>query len=204
MKAFANQKYTLDEYFDLERNSEEKWEYWDGDVWCMSGASLVHEDIVSNTLHALRSRLPAGCKTSASNVRVKVPNYPPYRYPDITIVCGKREQETVSGLELLLNPQVIIEVLSPSTEAFDRGAKFTYYKSIPSLREYVMIATEDPYVTQLVKKSDDEWSIQDNRGLDAVLLLRTFDVEIPLTAIYFEVDFPPRGFIHPEIERSFR
>jgi len=118
MRAFANQEYTLEESLDLERNSEEKWEYWNGNVWCMSGASLAHEDIVLNTLHALRSRLPPGCKTSASNVRVKVPTYLPCRYPDITIVCGNREHETVSGLELLLNPFI-------SRWIFHRAASFT-------------------------------------------------------------------------------
>src|ERR1043165_2366057 len=133
MRAISKQKYTLEEYFELERNSEEKWEFWDGHVWCMSGASLIHEDIVANLIFALKSKLPKGCFAAGSNVRVKVPEFPPYRYPDVTVVCGQRMKEVVSGLEILLNPQMIIEVLSPSTEAFDRGNKFKYYKSIPSL-----------------------------------------------------------------------
>lgn len=190
MRAFANQKYTLDEYFDLERNSEEKWEYWDGDVWCMSGASFTHEDIVANLLTTLSNKLPKGCRASGSNVKVRVPAFLPYRYPDVTIVCGKRESEIVSGLEVLLNPQVIIEVLSPSTEAFDRGAKFTYYKSIPTLSEYILIATQRPYVTQFVKKSDNDWSNHDIEGFTAILALPTFSVHIPLAEIYRDVEFP--------------
>src|SRR5947208_986907 len=84
--------------------------------------------------------------------RVKVPSYLPYRYPDLTVVCGKREKETIAGLEMLINPLVIVEVLSPSTEALDRGAKFTYYKSIASLREYILIATDQPVITRFVKQ----------------------------------------------------
>ena len=200
MRAVADQKYTLEEYFELERNSEEKWEFWDGSVWSMSGASLVHEDIVSNFLHTLRSRLPDGCKTSGSNVRVKVPEFPPYRYPDLTIVCGHRESETISGLEMLLNPQAIIEVLSPSTEAFDRGAKFTYYKSIPSLREYILVAPDRAHITHLVLRDGGEWTIEDVLDIDGVLTLPTFGVDVPLADIYQGVEFPPQPFIDPETE----
>ena len=192
MRALANQNYTLDEYFDLELRSEEKWEYWNGHVWCMSGASLIHEDIVSNTLHVLRSKLPRGCRASGSNVRVKVPEYPPYRYPDLTVVCGERGREIMGGLELLVNPQMIIEVISPSTEAFDRGDKFTYYKSIPSLTEYMLIATTHPFVTHFIKQSETEWINRDKIGMDTVLPLPTFDIEISLSEIYLDVEFPER------------
>jgi len=204
MHAVSGQKYTLEEYFELERNSEEKWEFWDGNVWCMSGASIVHEDIVSNTLRAFGDKLGSDCYVSGSNVRVKVPIFPPYRYPDLTIVRGERELETVSGLEMLLNPQIIIEVLSPTTEAFDRGAKFTYYKSIPSLREYILIATDEAFVTQFIRRPDDDWIHRDTNAIDSLLLLPTFNLMVPLSEIYDRVVFPPKGFIHPETERSFQ
>lgn len=203
MRAISNQIYTLEEYFELERNSEEKWEFWDGHVWCMSGASIVHEDIVANTLKAFGKRLD-DCFVSGSNVRVKVPIYPPYRYPDLTIVCGSRDIETVSGLEMLLNPEIIIEVLSPSTEAFDRGSKFTYYKSIPSFREYILISVGDAYVTQFFKSSEDKWINQDVTGIASVLRLHSFNVEVPLSEIYRRVVFPPKGFVHPESDRSLQ
>lgn len=203
MRAIEGQAYTLEEYFELERNSEEKWEFWDGHVWCMSGASIIHEDIVSNTLRSLGDRLGDNCHVSGSNVRVKVPIYPPYRYPDLTVVCGKRIVETVSGLEMLVNPQMIIEVLSPSTEAFDRGAKFTYYRSIESLREYILIATDRPNITQISKGPGDEWFYRDLEGIDAVLSLPPFDAEIALSLIYRNVEFPPTAHVEAEPDGSF-
>jgi len=190
MRAIANQKYTLEEYFELEEQSEEKWEFWNGHVWNMSGASFAHEDIVSNTLRSLGNRLPKGCRVSGSNVKVMVPEYPPYRYPDLTVVCGERKQEIMGGLQVLLNPQMIIEVLSPSTEAFDRGAKFTYYKSISSLREYLLIATRFPHVSHFVKQGENEWVNRDANGLDSTITLPTFGVDLELAEIYLEVVFP--------------
>lgn len=201
MRAIANQKYTLEEYFEIERNSEEKWEFWDGFVWNMSGASLNHEDIVSNTLHFLRGCLKKGCRVSASNVRVKVPLYPPYRYPDLTVVCGNRERETLSGLELLTNPQMIIEVLSPSTEAFDRGAKFTYYKSIPSLTDYLLVATERAFITHFERRNEFEWINRDADGIGGILSLPTFGVELLLSEVYLDVEFPEPVIRTPEEER---
>lgn len=204
MRAFAEQKYTLEEYFELERNSEEKWEFLNGHVWCMSGASLAHEDIVANLVRSLGNRLPASCKVSGSNVRVKVPRFPPYRYPDLTIVCGRRESETLSGLEMLLNPQVIIEVLSPSTEAFDRGDKFMYYRSIPSLIEYILVTPDQAHVTQLFLRDDNEWVVRDVVGVQSTLVLATSNTEVPLSEIYRGIEFPPQGFLDPETERRFQ
>ena len=140
--------------------------------------------------------------TFASKVRVKVPVFPPYRYPDLTIVCGERESETVSGLEMLINPQAIIEVLSPSTEAFDRGAKFTNYKSILSLREYILVAPGRAHITHLVLGATGEWTIEDVLDMEGVLTLPTFRTEVPLAQIYQGVEFPPLTFIDPENERG--
>jgi len=198
MGSFAEKKYTLEEYFELEHNSEEKWEYWDGHVWNMSGASLLHEDIVSNLLHSLRRRLPRGCRVSGSNVRVDVPDYPPYRYPDLTVVCGKRESRLVNGLEILMNPQMVVEVLSPSAEAFDRGAKFSYYKSIPSLTDYLLISAAEPYVTYFRKHSADEWVQTEAKGMGASIVLPTFDIELVLSEVYVDVDFPGQKVRAPE------
>lgn len=201
MRAVKNQKYTLEEYFELERNSEEKWEFWDGHVWNMSGASFTHEDIVANMLVAFWDRLPKGCRASGSNVKVKVPAFAPYRYPDLTVVCGDRESEIIGGLEVLLNPLIIVEILSPSTEAFDRGAKFTYYKSIPSLREYLLVATDQPSITQFVRGPGDKWINEDFEGLDSELALSLPDVGIPLSEIYLDITFPEREIPNAELER---
>lgn len=127
MTALAKHKYSLEEYFEIERESEEKFEYWDGDVQSASGASQIHERIVVNVGAELRGKL-RGKKYSVfgSKLKVKVPVYSPYRYPDLSVYCGEGIYEKTGGFEVLTNPQMLIEVLSPSTEGFDRGEKFTY------------------------------------------------------------------------------
>ena len=190
MRAIADQKYTLEEYFEIEKQSEEKWEFWDGHIWNMSGASEPHERIVSNSLFHLRTLLGRGCSVYSSNLRVDVPLYPPYRYPDLTVYCGKGEFEKMSGLDVLINPQMIIEVLSPSTEAFDRGAKFTYYKSIPSLREYLLISTQMPHVSHFTKQGENEWVNRDANGIESAIKLPTLGVDLLLSEIYLDVEFP--------------
>lgn len=98
--------------------------------------------------------------------------------------------EMVEGLEVLTNPQMLVEVLSPSTEAFDRGEKFSYYKSIESFTEYLLIASTRPHVTQFVKRNEEEWIQREARGLERKLFLQIFEVEISLAEIYLDVEFP--------------
>lgn len=191
MSAIPKRKYSLDEYFEIERTSEEKFEYWDGNIWSMAGASPAHERIVVNAGAHLRELLRArGCSVFGSNLKVKVPFYTPYRYPDLSIYCGEGIYETMGGMEVLTNPQMLVEVLSPSTEAFDRGEKFTYYKSIESFTEYILIATNQPHVTQFIKRNEQEWIQREAVSLDGNILSPTFNVEISLAEIYLDVEFP--------------
>lgn len=186
--AVRDQKYTLEEYFELERNSEERFEYWDGHVWAMAGASANHERIVINAAFHLRTLLERGCTVLGSNMKVVVPEFPPYRYPDLTVLCGKSVIEKIGGMEALVNPQLIIEILSPSTEAFDRRKKFTYYKSIPTFTEYLLIATDQASITHYSKQGDD-WVLTEVEGLDAILPIPTFNVSMLLSEIYVDVEF---------------
>ena len=190
MTALPKQKYSLEEYFEIERDSEEKFEYWDGNVWSMAGASPAHERIVSNGIFHLRTVLGRKCSVYGSNLKVKVPVYSPYRYPDLSIYCGEGIYEKTGGFEVLTNPQMLIEVLSPSTEAFDRGEKFTYYKSIESFAEYILIAVTRPHVTQFVKLNEHEWIQREAVGLEGKLTSPTFNIEILLSEIYLDVEFP--------------
>lgn len=191
MTAQPNRKYSLEEYFEIERNSEEKFEYWDGNIWSMAGASPNHERIVVNAGAHLRELLRGrGCSVFGSNLKVRVPFYTPYRYPDLSVYCGEGIYEKMGGMEVLTNPQMIIEVLSPSTEAFDRGEKFTYYKSIESFTEYLLISTNQPHITQFIKQNEQEWIQREFMGLDAKFFSPTFDVEILLAEIYLDVEFP--------------
>ena len=191
MTALPKHKYSLEEYFQIERDSEEKFEYWDGNVRSMAGASPEHEQIVVNAGAHLREILRGrGCFVFSSNLKVKVPAYEPYRYPDLTAFRGQGIYETAGGMKLLTNPQMLIEVLSPSTEAFDRGNKFTYYKSIASFTEYILIATNRPHVTQFIKRNEREWIQREAIGLDEKLFSPTFNIEILLSEIYLDVEFP--------------
>lgn len=191
MTAQPQRKYSLEEYFEIERNSEEKFEYWDGNIWSMAGASPAHERIVVNAGAHLRELLRGrGGSIFGANLKIKVPFYTPYRYPDLSVYCGQGIYETMGGMDVLTNPQMLIEVLSTSTEAFDRGDKFTYYKSIESFTEYLLIATNRPHITQYIKRSASEWIQREAVGLDGKLFLETFGVEILLSEIYLDVEFP--------------
>jgi Uma2 family endonuclease len=188
-------EYTLQEYIELEKSSEEKFEYYDGNVWSMAGASIDHETIVSNLDFALRSRLQGKqCRVFLSNTRVKVPVYPPYRYPDLSALCGKLSVETLFGLEVLTNPSLIVEVLSPSTKSFDLGDKFTYYKSIESFTEYLLIDQDRPHVVLYTKQAENAWLHREYNSLNDTFYLSSLDCEIALADIYENIEFLPPKF----------
>lgn len=183
--------YTLDEYFELEKSTDEKFEFWDGNVWSMSGARFSHNRIAMNLSIDLGNRLrEKGCSSMGSDMRIKVPGYLPYRYPDMTAQCTEPVIEEIGGIEMLVNPQLIVEILSDSTEAFDRGDKFTYYKSILSFTEYLLIAQHRPHVTQFVKHGDGFWANFEFNDVGDEVHLRSVDCSIPLAAIYREIVFP--------------
>jgi len=168
MSAETQRRYTLDEYLALERGSEIGYEFRDGEVFGMSGGTLSHERILGNSFALFGSHLRGMCETFASGMQIKVPSAPPYRYADGSVVCGKVEVERFNGSELLVNPLLIFEVLSPSTEAYDRGDKFTYYKSIPSLREYLLIAQHRAHIAHYAKQADGAWSYAEINDLDGL------------------------------------
>jgi Uma2 family endonuclease len=182
-------KYSLEEYAELEKTSEERLEYFDGNVWSMAGASANHETVLVNLITelsiALRKRQ---CRVFGSNLRVKVPGYLPYRYPDISALCGTPIYEEFQGLEVLVNPSLIVEILSSSTEAFDRSDKFTYYKSIESLTEYLLVAQHRPHITLFTKQSDDAWLQREFNGLPHKIYLSSLDCEISVPELYVNVE----------------
>ena len=184
------QVYSLEEYFELEKSTNEKFEFWNGNVWSMSGASFRHNRIVQNLNVEVELQLrEKGCQSFPSDMRIKVPNYPPYRYPDLTALCGRPEIETLGGLELLVNPQLIVEVLSDSTEAFDRGDKFSRYKSIESFTEYLLIAQHRPHVSQFVKHGDGFWMNLEYNDLSETVELKSVPCRLSLTSIYRDISF---------------
>src|SRR5947207_10004307 len=190
MSAQTKPRYTLEEYFELERKSEERFEYSNGEVFCMSGVSEEHAEIETNLIVSLKSRLRTrGCRVFPANIRIKVPSAPPYRYADLSALCGEAQFEEIGGVDALVNPQLIVEVLSPSTEAYDRGDKFTHYKSIPTLSEYLLVAQHRPHVTHLYKQADGTWIYAEANDLAATLELASLDCDLPLNEIYRGVSF---------------
>lgn len=193
MSTRPHRHYTLEEYFDLEMRSEERYEYFNGEVFCMSGGTPAHDRINMNMIVDLSNKLRGGsCLLFSSNVRVKVPAAPPYRYPDLTATCAAPIYEQIGGIDSITNPQLIVEVLSMSTEAYDRGDKFTEYKSVESFREYLLVAQHRPHITHYVKDSSGEWSYKEINGMDASLRIATLDCELHLRDVYENVEFIPQ------------
>jgi Uma2 family endonuclease len=182
--------YTLEEYLALERESDAKYEYWNGEVFEVSGGTLAHDLIVGNSFDLLSSQLPRkDCRIFTNNMQIKVPAAPPYRYGNGAVVCGRVEVERFNGADLLVNPILIIEVLSRSTEAYDRGDKFTYYKSIPSFREYLLIAQHRPHITHYVKSDTGKWDYEETNDLGSSIYLPTIDCTLALSDVYRDVEF---------------
>jgi Uma2 family endonuclease len=191
MSAEARRKYTLEEYFDLELSSDGRCEYWNGEIFSMSGVSESHAQIEVNLIASLRTRLrERPCRVFPANMRIHVPTLPPYRYADLSVVCGQPAFEKTGGVDVLANPVLIVEVLSETTEAYDRGDKFTHYKSIPAFREYLLIAQHRPHVTQYVKQEDGTWSYCEINDLAATIALPSIDCVLGLRDIYQDVHFP--------------
>ena len=190
MSAQPKLKYTLEEYLELDRNSEERLEFWEGEVYSMSGVSRRHARLemrIGNLLESLLSE--KGCEVFPANMRIKVPSLPPYRYGDLSAVCGEAQFEEIDGVDVLLNPKLIIEVLSKSTEGMDRGDKFSHYKSIPSFCEYLLVAQHRPYVTHYIKKGDGFWLQREYNSLDEVVKIECLDCELAMRDIYRRISF---------------
>jgi Uma2 family endonuclease len=190
MTALPKQRYTLEEYIELEKSSEERYEYFDGEVFAMAGGSINHGRIMRNIIRDLENKLAGGdCEVLPSDVRIKVPKAFPYRYPDVVVVCGELVVEKIQGQEMLVNPVLIVEVLSPTTEAYDHNAKFIAYQSIESFREYLLIAQDRPQVTQYVRQPSGKWLRSDVEGLDGALHLESLNLPLTLGEIYRRVEF---------------
>ena len=194
MTALARRNYyTPEEYLALERKAENKSEYIAGQIFAMSGVSREHSLINTNLLRVLSSQLlDLPCEVHASDLRVKVgarvSGRSLYTYPDITVVCGDAQFED-SQVDTLLNPTLIIEVLSPSTEAYDRGAKFGYYRQLPSLREYLLVAQDRTLVEHFMRE-DDGWLLTESTESTAVVKLPSISCEVPMAEIYRKIVFP--------------
>lgn len=189
MSALPKRRYTLEEYIELDKNSDERYEYLDSEIFAMAGGSRDHARISGNVYSALeRKLLGRDCEAFNSDVRIKVPAAAPYRYPDVSVVCGEQLIETIQGVETLLNPILLVEVLSISTAAYDLDAKFTAYQSIESFCEYLLIAQDRPHVIRYVRLPTG-WLRTEFDGLENEVALESLNVTLALSEIYQRVSF---------------
>ena len=190
MSSYPKPHLTPEEYLVLEREAETKSEYYDGTIYAMAGASRVHTLVVANALTQLVVQLKGRpCTAHASDLRVKVHPTGLYTYPDIVVVCGKaRFEDTLK--DTLLNPNVIIEVLSKSTEAYDRGTKFAHYRTLESLTDYVLVSQDRPLIEHYTRQPDNRWLLAAYEGLETVVQLPSIACELPLAEVYDKVEWP--------------
>jgi Uma2 family endonuclease len=189
MTALPKKIYSIEEYFQLELNSNERFEYFDGEVYTMSGVSESHDAIEVNLITTFRTKLKdKKCRNFAANMRLKVPSLPPYRYSDGSALCGEAIFEKIGGVDVLVNPQLIIEVLSRSTEKFDRDQKFKHYKSIESFSEYLLISQESYFVVHYRKHNEKFWMQTEYDKLEDVIILNTLDCDLTLAEIYEDIE----------------
>ncbi|MBL8152648.1 MAG: Uma2 family endonuclease [Anaerolineae bacterium] len=180
---------TQDEYLAFERGSDSRHEYFNGETYAMSGASGRHNMIVASLIGLLYAQLrQRPCRIFPSDMRVKTPAPLLYTYPDITVTCGEPPRYEDVSIDTLLNPSLIVEVLSPSTEHYDRGMKFECYRSIPSLREYLLVAQDRIHVEHYLRQNT-QWVLTDPGGPDSELALPSIECSLLLSDIYEQVSF---------------
>jgi Uma2 family endonuclease len=185
--------YAIGEYLRLERDALEKHEYRDGQILLMAGGTINHSLIVANVIREIGNLLAGKpCRVFDSNLRVGVPRKVLYTYPDVTVICGRHEPDPNDDAgETINNPRLIVEVLSPSTEGYDRGEKFNRYLQLASLQEYVLVSQNVPRVETYFRQADGTWLFTPVSGLEAAAKLRTVEIELPLAGVYAGVEFPP-------------
>jgi Uma2 family endonuclease len=188
--------FTPEQYLEMEREADYKSEYLAGQIYAMAGASPEHVLITGNVTGELRSQLKGRpCSTYPTDLRVRVRPTGLYTYPDVTVVCGKPE---FADGDNLLNPTLIVEVLSDSTEAYDRGEKFAHYRTLDTLKEYVLVSQDKPRVEKFSRQADGTWVLSVADGMEAVMSLSSIGCELRLNEVYDRIEFPIKDDALPE------
>jgi Uma2 family endonuclease len=189
MSAIPKVYLTPAEYLTFERQSDVKHEYFRGEIFAMSGASQKHVTIFMNMSHLLVGQLKGrSCRTFGADMRVKVSPTGLFTYPDLVVVCGRPRFED-KELDTLLNPTVIIEILSKSTEAYDRGEKFAQYRTLDTLIDYLLVSQDKPRIERYMRQADGGWLLTESSGLDAVMPIASIQCQLPLAEVYDRVEF---------------
>jgi Uma2 family endonuclease len=191
MSALPKRSFTPEEYLILENQAAYKSQYVAGEIYAMAGTEPEHVDIVTNIDFALKTLFgDRPCKSYTTDLRVRVETGEMYTYPDVVALRGEPKFDRSASPAVLLNPQVIFEVLSPSTEGFDRGDKFNRYGKLESLTDYVLVSSERMGVEHFVRQSDNAWTFKAYDEPEERLALASIDCELPLAEIYDRVAFP--------------
>ena len=182
---------TEEEYLCHDRAANYKSEFFDGEMFAMAGGSPMHSLIAANLLRELGTKLKdRPCKAFTSDLRLKVEATGLDTYPDVSVVCGPL-QFAAGTEDTVVNPTLLVEVLSDSTEAYDRGEKFLHYRQMPSLQEYLLVSQRRPRIEQFVRRADGEWTLRIAEGMDATLALSSLEITVALAEVFAGVDFIP-------------
>ncbi len=180
---------SIEEYLEQEETALEKHEYYYGEVFAMAGGTVNHNTIMGNTLSEINQFLKGkACRVFPSDLKVQIEANSLFTYPDISLVCGPLERWKNRD-DVITNPVVIIEVLSRSTENYDRGQKFKLYRAIPSLKEYILISSTEMLVEHYKKQAAHAWILNEKKGLENSLEIETVQFSCALSDIYRDVSF---------------
>lgn len=190
------------EYLALERAAlDVKSEFYDGEMFAMSGGTRWHSRIGTNLALEFGNKLRRHrCQPYNAELRVKVEATGLFTYPDLSVVCDE-PRFLDEEMDTLLNPTLIVEVLSDSTESYDRGTKFEHYRQIPSLKEYLLVSQYEPRIEQFIRQSSSEWLLREAVGMETKLALPSLEITIELAEIFANVDFSPHRPQNPPRRR---
>jgi Uma2 family endonuclease len=189
-----------EEYLEFEHHSDIKHEYIDGEVYAMAGTTKAHNTISLNLAILFREKLKnSNCQTFMADIKVNISNQKRFFYPDIVVTCDDNDDVNAYDIKF---PKVIVEILSESTEKFDRGKKFQYYRTIPSLREYILISSQEYLIECFRRTKNDLWTLQTYEGLNAIFRIENLAFDAPLSEIYATLSFDPVSEMQPENDRS--
>lgn len=199
LKAREENLYTVEEYLELEREATERSEYIDGEIYLMAGESDEHGDISVSLIGELRAQLKGtDCRLRAKDAKVRSGGFEPkadqstkgmFSYPDLVVICGAVKYHDKKK-DVILNPKIIIEVLSDSTEVFDRNNKFTRYKMFnETLTDYVLVSQDKPQVEHFIRQDDNSWKVYTYLGLDKICRIESIECELKLSEIYDRIKF---------------
>lgn len=185
-----DRSYTFSEYLQLEQaDPQSKYEFVNGQIYAMAGGSIKHGLLISNTLYWIREAIRRNgktCKTFSGEVKVAIDSANSYLYPDVFVVCGEIDDQNQPN-RAISNPNIIIEVLSPSTQNYDQTHKFRLYRTIPTLESYLMVDQEQAIIESFNRMGDDQWRIQTFMGLDKEIELKAIGANIRMKDIYEDV-----------------